>query len=125
MHMQLLTELNKLTIDFKICFTAMDHSSGTTRQSTSMVQEDHEASSVEDILSDAVRDGHQILYLNYKCLAEFPMVLCSITDDGQSVYCHVERLYMKRNLLVSLVRHNALVRCYPGPKGLRQQLEQC
>ncbi|XP_072038129.1 uncharacterized protein [Amphiura filiformis] len=77
-----------------------NQASGT--RSTSMIQEDHEASSVEDILKEAIKNRHQILYLNYKCLPEFPMVLCSVKEDGQSLYDHVERLYMKRNLLETL-----------------------
>ena len=79
----------------------------------SMMQEDHEASSVEDILKEAVLNRHQILYLNYKCLTEFPEVLYSaVRQDGQSLYDHVERLYLKRNLLETLVRMGRCQLCW-------------
>ena len=72
------------------------------------MEEDHETGSVSDILQEAARCGHQILYLNYKCLAELPPELYALwigeNGEGHCVYDCVERLYLKRNLLSCLVR---------------------
>ncbi|XP_077988873.1 leucine-rich repeat-containing protein 28-like isoform X2 [Glandiceps talaboti] len=62
-----------------------------------MIAEDHEFSSVDDIITEATKYGHTILYMNYKGLVEIPKNLlkppiCNI----------VERLYLKRNLLQTL-----------------------
>ena len=72
------------------------------------MEEDHETGSVSDILQQAARCRHQILYLNYKCLAELPPELYALwigeNGEGRCVYDCVERLYLKRNLLSCLVR---------------------
>nr|XP_006819079.1 PREDICTED: leucine-rich repeat-containing protein 28-like [Saccoglossus kowalevskii] len=61
--------------------------------------EDHEFSSVEEILIEAAEHKHCILYLNYKGLSELP------TDLFQEPICNsVERLFLKRNQLTSVVK---------------------
>ncbi|XP_006816329.1 leucine-rich repeat-containing protein 28-like, partial [Saccoglossus kowalevskii] len=62
-----------------------------------MMAEDHEFSSVEEILIEAAEHKHCILYLNYKGLSELP------TDLFQEPICNsVERLFLKRNQLTSV-----------------------
>ncbi|XP_070541894.1 leucine-rich repeat-containing protein 28-like isoform X2 [Ptychodera flava] len=91
----------------------------TNHRRVTMLAEDHEFSMVEDILEEAAKYGHTILYLNYKGLKSLPLELLQppIADT-------VERLYLKRNLLKSLPSNigqlTRLVELYVHSNSLEQ-----
>ncbi|XP_071844667.1 uncharacterized protein [Apostichopus japonicus] len=68
---------------------------GTTRPA-SFITEDCEASETDDILRDALKDGHTILHLNYKGLQQLPPLLLDKSFDK------VKKLFLKRNRLTTL-----------------------
>ncbi|KAJ8029316.1 Leucine-rich repeat-containing protein 28 [Holothuria leucospilota] len=68
---------------------------GSTRPK-SFITEDHEVSGIEEILRDALKDGHTILHLNYKGLEKLPPALLD------KCFEQVEKLFLKRNRLTTL-----------------------
>lgn len=77
---------------------------GTTRPA-SFITEDCEASETDDILRDALKDGHTILHLNYKGLQQLPPALLDKSFDK------VKKLFLKRNRLTTLVRVTVCLPC--------------
>ena len=70
-----------------------------TTRSASILAEDSEASSVEELVQEARDNDHKKIYLNYKGLTNIPKEL--VEDD--KAFTHLQHLYLKRNLLKSLV----------------------
>ncbi|XP_022108609.1 leucine-rich repeat-containing protein 28-like [Acanthaster planci] len=69
-----------------------------TTRSASIVAEDCEASSVEELLQEAKDKQHKKIFLNYKGLTEIPTELV----EDEETFRHLQHLYLKRNLLKTL-----------------------
>lgn len=65
------------------------------------------ASELCKTISEAKLERHKNLFLNYRNLHHFPLEL--LKDEGLQ---YLERLYMKRNSLTTLVRHPLYCKVY-------------
>ena len=76
-----------------------------TTRAASIMAEDSEASSVLDLLQEAKDNNHHSIYLNYKGLHHIPKELV----DDDKTFRYLQHLYLKRNLIKTLVLINFLL----------------